>query len=82
MHLAQAAFSNLTKFSIVFRTASSFVPTPSAISKASNTLSVSEAVECVFTSSLDFFSSGDGKESLEAFDRFCVCPALKIINFP
>ena len=28
-----------------------------------------------------FFSSGDGKEFLEAFDQFCVCPASKNYTF-
>ncbi|CAH3022423.1 unnamed protein product, partial [Porites evermanni] len=51
--------------------ASSFDPTPSAISKASKTSLVSEAVECAFASSFDSFSSGDGKESLEALTGFC-----------
>ena len=69
--------SIVSSFSNFLTTASSFDPTPSAISKASKTSLVSEAVECAFASSFDSFSSGDGKESLEALTGFCVGPALK-----
>ena len=70
--------SIVSSFSNFLSTASSFDPTPSAISKASNTSSVSDAVECAFALSFDFFSSGDGK----LLTGFSVCPALKNYKFP
>ena len=75
-------FSIVSSISNFLSTASSFDPTPSAISKDSNTSSGSEAVECAFTSSFIFFFHLEMAKNLwKVLTGFCACPALKHYKF-
>ena len=74
--------SIVSSISNFLSTASSFDPTPSAISKDSNTSSGSEAVECAFASSFFFFFHLEMAKNLwKVLTGFCACPALKHYKF-